>query len=151
MPGSPYRVILIVDRAYRSRVRTRSLAALVRRVLASEQAAPNGVSVVLTSDARVRALNLRFRSADATTDVLSFNLDGDPRFADAGQALLGEIVISVPTAGRQARAAGHSIDDELAHLLAHGVLHLLGYDHQRPRDAKTMRAREEALLGRAVH
>jgi probable rRNA maturation factor len=63
---------------------------------------------------------------------------------------LGEIVISYPTAARQAQEAGHPVDEELAHLLVHGVLHLLGHDHQSPAEARRMRAREEALLGGRV-
>ena len=64
---------------------------------------------------------------------------------------MGEIVISYPTAARQAEEAGHTVDEELAHLLVHGILHLLGYDHESRADARRMRAREEALLGRAAH
>ncbi len=64
---------------------------------------------------------------------------------------LGEIVISVETAERQAREAGHSLEREIAHLLVHGVLHILGYDHAEPEDERAMRAREEAILGHEAH
>ncbi len=153
MPGPSYRVAFVVDPPYRARVRTRSLAALVRRTLASEGAPPPLVlSVAITNDATVRKLNRRYRGEDAPTDVLSFGLDSRERFVSAaGAPQLGDVVISYPTAQRQARTAGHSLDNELAHLLVHGVLHLLGYDHETPREATAMRAREEALLGRAAH
>jgi probable rRNA maturation factor len=122
-------------------------------VLRAERvAAPLSVSVVITNDATIRDLNRRFRQQDRATDVLSFQLDSDPQVVSLDRVkLLGEIVISMQTARRQARTAGHSVDDELAHLLVHGVLHLLGYDHERPRDAKQMREREEDLLGPHVH
>ncbi len=153
MPTSPYRVAISIDGPYRERVRSRSLAALARRSLASEYVpGPLALSVVITNDATVRSLNHRFRGEDTPTDVLSFGLDDDAGFVSGqGISQLGEIVISFPTARRQAGEARHDIDDELAHLLVHGVLHLLGYDHKRPRDAKAMHTREDALLGRTAH
>ena len=154
MPAPAYRVTFTVAPPYRPRVRVRSLAALVRRALASEGAPqPLVVSVAITDDETVRELNRRYRGEDASTDVLSFGLDSDEKFVavPGADVQLGDVVISYPTARRQAREAGHSLDDELAHLLVHGVLHLLGYDHETPREAKAMRAREEALLGRAAH
>jgi rRNA maturation RNase YbeY len=152
MAASSYRIALHVQPRYARTVRARSLAALCRRTLAAERAPPAELSVVVTDDATVRALNRRYRHRDAPTDVLSFSLDGDGFVLPARQLRqLGEVVISYPTAARQARAEGHTVHDELAHLLVHGVLHLLGYDHQRPRETQRMHAREEALLGRAAH
>jgi len=153
MSSPLYQVRLIVDNAYRERVRSRKLAALLRRALDSEEVpAPCAISVVVTSDAAVRDLNRRFRRQDTATDVLSFGMEDDAGFvAGEGPPHLGEIVISFPTAKRQAREAGHHVDAELEHLLVHGVLHLLGYDHERLRDQTIMRAREEALLGRTAH
>jgi probable rRNA maturation factor len=151
MPRSPYRVQVDADAAYRGRIRPRSIAALVRRVLEAEQAPGTTVSIVVTNDAVVQRLNSRFRGEDRPTDVLSFNLDGDEAFVVGRSAQLGEIVISFPTAMRQAREAGHRIEAELAHLIVHGALHLLGYDHQRRADERVMRTREEALLGRKLH
>ena len=78
--------------------------------------------MALVPDARVRALNRRYRRKDAPTDVLSFSA-GEP-----GQ--LGDVVIAVGVARRQAREAGHSLQTELRVLALHGLLHLLGYDHQ---------------------
>jgi probable rRNA maturation factor len=80
------------------------------------------VTVAVVTDARVRALNRRYRGADAATDVLSFPA-GEP-----GE--LGDVVIAAGVAGRQARQAGHSMAVELRVLALHGLLHLLGYDHE---------------------
>jgi probable rRNA maturation factor len=80
---------------------------------------------------------------------LSFALADRSDPVDDGE--LGEIFIAFPTASRQARAAGLSVHEELSHLLLHGVLHILGYDHESERDARRMRRREEAALGRPVH
>jgi probable rRNA maturation factor len=81
------------------------------------------MTVALVTDARLRALNCRFRKKDKPTDVLSFPSDepGD----------LGDVVIARGIAARQARAAGHSLGTELRVLALHGLLHLLGYDHER--------------------
>jgi probable rRNA maturation factor len=154
MPAPRYVVTLQVGPRYARYVRPRSLAALARRALAAEEARTGtGVGVVVTDDATVRDLNARFLGIDEPTDVLSFGFGGRMRFVTprGGDDELGEIVISYPTAARQARAARHRVDDELAHLLVHGVLHLLGYDHERPADERRMRAREEEILGRRAH
>ncbi len=80
------------------------------------------ISVLLCGDARMRRLNREFRGIDRPTDVLSFPVD-DP-------GLLGDVAIDVPYARRQARRRGHALDREVQLLLAHGVLHLLGHDHE---------------------
>ena len=149
-----YTIAWHVEPAFARSVRKRALAALARRALASESAAsPSELSIVVTDDGTVRELNRRYRGEDTPTDVLSFGLDEHSGFAlPPGSARqIGEVVISYPTAVRQAMAAGHAVDAELAHLLVHGVLHLLGYDHERPAQARAMRVREDALLGAAVH
>jgi probable rRNA maturation factor len=97
--------------------------------------ARGAVTVAIVPDSRVRRLNRRYRRTDRPTDVLSFP-SGEP-----GE--LGDIVIAAGMARRQARAAGHSLQAELRVLALHGLLHLLGYDHER--DAGQM-ARVEARL-----
>jgi probable rRNA maturation factor len=87
------------------------------------------VTVALVSDARVRELNRRFRRKDAPTDVLSFPAAASGPRAD-GQRYLGDVVIAAGVARRQAKEAGHSIQTELRVLALHGLLHLLGYDHE---------------------
>jgi len=153
MPAAAHRIVLHVDPPFARAIRRRPLTALARRVLAAEPASgPVELSIAVTDDETVRALNRRYRREDAPTDVLSFSLEERAGFPPAaGPRPLGEVVISYQTARRQGDAAGHSVDDELAHLLTHGILHLLGYDHERPAEAREMRAREEALLGRSLH
>jgi probable rRNA maturation factor len=154
MATASYRIAFHVKPAFARFVRIRTLAALARRVLAVEEVVgPLELSIAVTDDRAMRTLNRRYRGQDAPTDVLSFGLGPDAGFIvpPGRPRQLGEIVISYPTAARQARMDGQSVHDELAHLLVHGVLHLLGYDHERPPEAKTMRAREERLLGRAPH
>jgi probable rRNA maturation factor len=101
------------------------------------------LSVAVVSDARVRALNRRYRGVDGTTDVLSFPASHEPRAASPS---LGDIVIARGVARRQAREAGHSELTEWRVLALHGLLHLLGYDHER--DAGRMRRVETRLRRR---
>jgi probable rRNA maturation factor len=90
------------------------------------------VSIALVSDRRVRALNRVYRRKDVATDVLSFPADAvDSLRPRAGARFLGDIVIARGVARRQARAAGHPTDVELRVLALHGLLHLIGYDHER--------------------
>lgn len=117
----------------------RRLRALTKRLLQSEGKSPGAeVSLLLCNDSLIRELNGRYRGIDSATDVLSFP-QGDPR-------LLGDVVISVETAERQASEYGVTVQEEVERLLAHGVLHLLGYDHESESEAEVMRAKEEALL-----
>ena len=88
------------------------------------------VHVLITGDERIRELNRRYRGKDHTTDVLSFP-DGDE--LPSGLTLLGEIVISLDAARRQAETLGHGELREISELVLHGTLHLLGYDHARDR------------------
>ena len=96
------------------------------------------VSVVLTDDERIRAINLAWRGKDAATDVLSFPQD-DP-------LVLGDIVVSLDTARRAAEELGHDVLVEVRVLLVHGLCHLLGYDHETDEEAAEMRALEARLL-----
>jgi probable rRNA maturation factor len=121
---------------------------LVRRLRARAQAylgalgrADAEVSVVLVGDGRIRALNRRWRGKDRATDVLSFPLSDPPGIGP----LLGDVVMSVDTAARRARAEGRPLAKELDRYLAHGILHLLGFDHERAADARRMAEREAAL------
>ena len=112
-----------------------------------EEADPDWQSVVnliFTTDHRIRSLNREFREKDQPTDVLSFNIDSPE---DAGN-ISGEIYISVPTATRQAKSAGHSVLREYLRLSCHGLLHLFGYDHEKHGDAAVMLEREDHFLAR---
>ena len=102
------------------------------------------VCIALIGDTKMRRLNRTYRNRDRTTDVLAF------AYREAGSGvsqLLGDVVISVPTARRQAQAFGHSLDEELLRLLIHGVLHLVGYDHEQSRhQARRMQQKETELF-----
>ncbi|CEP68226.1 Endoribonuclease YbeY [Moorella glycerini] len=134
------------------------LISLLEKVL-QEAAAVEGVDpgtevgLTLVDDAAIQDLNRTYRGIDAPTDVLSFALEetspGEPAFVDPGvDRLLGDIVVAVPTAARQAQNYGHSLARELAFLTVHGFLHLLGYDHGTEEEAARMEARQEAILAR---
>jgi len=142
-------------------------------ILSAARAATTELSVVLVSDRRMRALNHRYRKKDRSTDVLAFpmhkkspltltlslqgrgkeNISSPPsgeRTKVRGlkpSILLGDVVISMQTAKRQAKELGHSLRKEVVRLLVHGILHLLGYDHERNvRAAAVMARRERAIL-----
>jgi probable rRNA maturation factor len=100
------------------------------------------LSVLLCDDATIRPLNARWRNIDRATDVLSFAQSDHP----ASDGLLGDVVISVETARRQASERGHDTSRELRILLVHGVLHLLGHDHEHDDEAERMEAREREIL-----
>lgn len=108
------------------------------------------VSLILVDDEYIHRLNHQYRGKDAPTDVLSFALnEGDePEIIDGPQeTLLGDIIISLETASRQAEEYGHSLERELAYLSVHGMLHLLGYDHETEEEKAEMRKEEEHVLG----
>ena len=154
MPAQRYIVALHVDRALARKVPRRRLTSLARRTLAAhEVATPAELSIVVTDDDTLRELNRRYRATDAPADVLSFGPDGGEAFVTppGSPRQLGEVLISYPMAQRQAEESGRSIAEELEHLLVHGNLHLLGFDHQGAAERRVMRAREEALLGRPAH
>ena len=145
-----YRIEVQVARPFRSALRAPWLRRIARHVLAAEGTGPTQLGVVIADDATVRELNRRYLAIDEPTDVLAFGLaeTGDRPFAlPPGEAApLGEVIISYPTAVRQAEEQGHSVEVEVARLLVHGVLHLLGYDHQEAEDERSMREREEEIL-----
>ena len=101
---------------------------------------PDSFSVVLTSDARMRALNQRYRNRDSSTDVLSFPTSRKPMQRPTN-GYWGDIVISAERAVRQARREPHGLYRELSWLILHGVLHLLGYDHETDRGEMVRRER----------
>lgn len=116
-----------------------------RQVLRDEAVPACEVSVLLTDDAEIHALNRQWRGVDKPTDVLSF-----PQLEDLASlcatGTLGDVVISLDTARREAAERRVSLDDVMAHLMVHGILHLLGYDHAEPAEERLMRARERAAL-----
>ena len=148
---------------------------MAEAILSAARAETAELSVLLVSDRRMRALNRRYRKKDRPTDVLAFPLTvpyvpplckgrlgrveslgkrylPSPLLTKEGNfqkapVLLGDVVISMPTAKRQATECGHGLREEVARLLVHWTLHLLGYDHERgPRDAAVMARKERAIL-----
>ncbi len=103
------------------------------------------LSILLCDDATIRSLNRRYRKKDRATDVLAFPMQEGPG-PEASAGLLGDVVISLPTARRQAAEHDRPIIEEVTFLLAHGLLHLLGYDHANRGQEREMKARTEDLL-----
>jgi len=113
---------------------------------------PVELGLVIAGDDTVHELNRDYRNVDRTTDVIAFSLserglDNQPFITPPDNVIhLGEVVVSYPQAKRQAHEQRHSLERELALLVAHGVLHLLGYDHELPEQAEKMRAMEARVL-----
>ncbi len=116
------------------------------RAALSHEAVDGDLTIVLADDAQLRELNRAYLGVDEPTDVLSFPAsETDPQ---TGAPYLGDILLSVPRAGAQARAAGHPLETEVQLLVVHGVLHLLGYDHAGPAEKSRMwKAQQEILEG----
>lgn len=132
----------------RSGVDGRALLATARRLLAEVGEAGTGLSLSLVSDDAIRALNREYRGRDAATDVLSFPLD-ETSDHKVTETLLGDVVISVDTARRQAAGYDATLQREIYRLLIHGLLHLKGHDHEQVAERRTMR-REERRLADAI-
>ncbi len=126
----------VVDRRL---LRSRAL-----RMLRASGSADSELSIALIDDETILELNADHRGIARPTDVLSFSLL-EGAFAEHRGALLGDVVIGLETAARQARDAHRSLDDEVARLLIHGTLHLLGHDHEEPEEERVMRAEERRL------
>lgn len=119
-------MIEILNRQKKHPIRTREFRGLVGRLIARYRLSDPEVTVAFVGSAAMRTLNRKFRKKDRPTDVLSFPL-GEK--GPDGRFYLGDIVIAVPVAFRQARAKGHGLERELKLLVLHGFLHLLGFDH----------------------
>jgi probable rRNA maturation factor len=128
----PSRLTVSVTDGRGRAVRDGGLARWLARV--APRSARGELGIALVSDARMRVLNRSYRKKDYATDVLSFEGDG-----------LGDLAIATGVARRQAKAAGHSFQNELRVLALHGLLHLLGYDHEDPRDDGRMKRMETRL------
>lgn len=116
-----------------------AFATRILRAAAADEATGGAVSVLFADDDAVRALNRTFRGKDAPTNVLSFP-------APEGFGALGDIALALETVTREAEAQGKPVRAHATHLLAHGFLHLIGYDHEAEADAERMEARERAIL-----
>lgn len=144
-------ILVSIESDFARRVQADWLTGIARITLEHEDVGDCQLSVAVTTDAEIRALNRRYASEDKPTDVLAFSQEEGEALVPAPDELrqLGDVVISLETAERQASEAGHDLDAEMAHLLAHGVLHLLGYDHAAPDEEREMREHERAVLAKA--
>lgn len=160
-------VLVSVDEPYEGEIGSAWLEDVARAGLAAAGVAGKAeVSLLITGDETVRALNAEYRGLDETTDVLSFSAEHPGHWEGEGDGLrdsheggngefvlppglpqpLGEIIVSWPQAQRQAGEHGVSLVQELAHLVIHGALHLVGYDHVEPEETALMQAREREAL-----
>jgi probable rRNA maturation factor len=127
---------------------------IVSKTLSTENLPPNiEISLVITGQERIRELNKEYRDIDSPTDVLSFSMsehkdEEQTAFIGPPDGLvhLGEVIVSYPQAQIQARERGHSLNKEMAILIIHGVLHILGFDHEKPEMEPSMTAREQEIL-----
>ncbi|MEZ4769998.1 MAG: rRNA maturation RNase YbeY [Caldilineales bacterium] len=149
----PFEVDVQVDEGLADQVAPEGLRAAVEATLLREGVASAEVSLMVGDDELLCQLNREYRGIDEPTDVLSFSAredadDAAAHFVAAPDAIdfLGDIVISLPYAARQADAAGHTTARELHLLAIHGTLHLLGYDHATAEEEAVMWARQDAIL-----
>lgn len=128
------------------RIRRRWLERLAEAIMAAEGCHPEAeLSIVIGDDEWIQELNRKYRKKDRPTDVLAFPQDTGP--AGAGP-LLGDVAVSAETAARQAEEVGHSLEDELALLVTHGILHLTGWTDETAAKRRRMMQRAQALLGK---
>ena len=148
---------IFVDEELRGVVNGGWVKKIVRQVLKTERVVPPyEVSLVFTDSEAIKQLNRDYRGVDEPTDVLAFSMlpqkgtDSSFPLPPDGFTRLGEVIISYPQAVAQAKEQGHSPERELALLVIHGILHLLGYDHEEPAEESKMRERERELLERCL-
>jgi probable rRNA maturation factor len=135
----------VVDEAATAPALADSAAKVGREILACLVRETEELSVLLVDDERMRELNLHWRGKDQPTDVLSFSqVEGEVLLAP--HSMLGDVVISVDTLRRQAAEGGWTEEEELARLLLHGVLHLIGFDHEITKDRIVMRREEDRIV-----
>jgi rRNA maturation RNase YbeY len=144
---------VLIDAVYKKQIKSVWLKKLAREIQSAENVGLNSeMSLTITGDAQIHALNLKYLQEDRPTDVLSFpmneTLTDTPEFVNSpdGKLHLGDIIISYPTAAHQALEHDHFVNREITILLIHGILHLLGYDHDIPQRAQVMNRREVAIL-----
>jgi len=150
-------IAMFVGEEFRGVVDEGRVRRIAQTVLKAEGVAPPyEVGLVFTNSETVKQLNRDYRGVDEPTDVLAFYMLPQKEVDDAfalppdGVTRLGEVIISYPQAAEQAREQGHSPEKELALLIIHGILHLLGYDHEEPEGESKMRGRERELLEKCL-
>ncbi|MFC2024703.1 rRNA maturation RNase YbeY [Chloroflexota bacterium] len=154
---APVEINILIDEEFKGHLDASWLRDLAQQALAIQGIGPSAeLGLFITGQERVRELNLSYRGKDAFTDVLAFPMmpaggEASAAFVPPPDGLhhLGEVIISYPQAVIQAGEQGHPVDREIAILLIHGILHLLGYDDQYPELKEKMRAREREILSRS--
>ncbi len=141
----PAMLSVLFEKASEKDVSAREIKRRMRVMMRQRQIAERELSIVITDDKSIHELNKQYRHKDKPTDVLSFSLQ-EGEFAEHARGALGDIVVSLPTAARQARENQRTLLDEVTFLLAHGLLHLLGYDHQTDKEERQMNRETAALL-----
>jgi len=146
-----------IDKKFQKYLRREWLRRVVEHSLAAQDIGSEvELGLLITDDETVRELNQKYRGVDEPTDVLSFALaerkpgDDSPPFITPPDGILrlGEVIISYPQAVRQAEENNHKVEEEVALLVIHGILHLLGYEHDEPAREREMRALEERVLSK---
>ncbi|MEN8614732.1 rRNA maturation RNase YbeY [Dehalogenimonas sp. THU2] len=152
------KIDITVDKEFKKSVSVPWLRSIARQILVAQCAeAGSEMGIYITGQDKIRELNRLYRQKDKPTDVLSFSFyvkeaasdattDCDFPPAEDGIIHLGELVISLPQAEIQAAEYGHPLKTELARLLIHGIMHLLGFDHEVDADAEIMESREQEIL-----
>lgn len=140
-----YKINLRLAPAFKRALAPRRLREAARAALKHEAvSSPSELTIVVTGEAELRRLNREYLGHDYATDVLSF--PSDDRDPETGGRYWGDIVLSLPRARAQAKAGGHSLLAEVRLLIVHGVLHLMGYDHAKPKDKARMWAAQAEIL-----
>ena len=138
-----------IDPKFLDLIQVSDLQAVADKVLAiTETSLESEIGLQIIQDDQMQQLNLEYMGVDSPTDVLSFPVPFEN--PDTGNPYLGDILISYPTAARQAQAAGHPLEEEISLLLVHGILHLLGYDHLTPEEKTAMWEIQDTILA-ALH
>lgn len=134
-----------IDQNFSDQLEISGLQAVADKILAiTETSLDSEIGLQIIEDAQMQELNLQYMGINSPTDVLSFPVPFQN--PDTGNPYLGDILISYPTAARQAEAAGHPVAEEISLLLVHGILHLLGYDHLTTEDKTAMWDIQDTIL-----
>ncbi len=148
-PGSNYLITVQVNEQFEDKIDADALHRLAIKVLKAEgKNEPLEMGVVVTTDEEVHALNKEYLGHDYETDVISFGMEGDAEFITPEErpAYLGDVVISYQRAEEQAPEYGHTTEQEVATLLVHGLLHLIGYDDMDEASREKMHERQDSLM-----
>jgi len=141
--------ILIQNRQHTQRINLREFRKKARKILEILGLTKKELSILLTDDPTIAELNQRYLDRTGPTNVIAFPMHEGP-YADINPHLLGDVVISTETAHRQAQEAGLTAHDMLDRLLVHGILHLVGYDHERSQEERHRMEQKEQEVIRAL-